>query len=136
MDFDPSGPHTWPCPQGSHPNSECVPPFLIHRAITCDSFKILAKQPKRSWVTIKTDLKAYFLTSCNPETCPWGESFAPLYSTLHNLRFDMQHDYVCTKWILDPSMPHLPGPTPRGHIRIPNVFLQSSSIPMTVQGSS
>ena len=30
--------HTpWPCPQGSHQNSECVPPVLIHRAITCDS---------------------------------------------------------------------------------------------------
>ena len=25
-----------------------------------------------------------------------------LYSTLHYLLFDMQHDYVCTKWIFDP----------------------------------
>ena len=28
----------WPCPQGLHQNSECVPPVLIHRAIACDSF--------------------------------------------------------------------------------------------------
>ena len=54
MDLDPSGPHPhWPCPQGSHQNSECVPLVLIHRAITYDSFKVLAKKPKRSLVTIK-----------------------------------------------------------------------------------
>ena len=27
-----------------HQNSKCVPPVLIHRAITCDSFKVLAKK--------------------------------------------------------------------------------------------
>ena len=49
MDIGPFGapppppPHTRPCPQGLHPNSECVPPILIHTAITCDSFKVLAK---------------------------------------------------------------------------------------------
>ena len=36
--------HTRPCPQGLHPNSECVSPILIHTAITCDSFKVLAKK--------------------------------------------------------------------------------------------
>ena len=42
----------------------------------------------------------------------------------------MQHNYmyVCTKWILDPSGPHPPGPVPRGYIKILDVFLQSSSI--------
>ena len=32
----------WPCPQGSHENSECVPPVLIHSAIACGSFENLA----------------------------------------------------------------------------------------------
>ena len=107
MDFDPSGQHP-PGPAPSGQNSECVRPVLIHRAIICDSFKVLAKKkPKRSWVTIiKNDLKAYLLTSSDPHTCPWGTTFAPLYSIIHYLRFDMQHDYVCTKWILDPSRPH------------------------------
>ena len=40
----------------------------------------------------------------------------------------MQHDYVCTEWILDPVGPHTPGPASRGYIKIQNVFLQSSSI--------
>ena len=34
-------PH-WPCPQGLHQNSECVPPVLIHRAIAFESLDILA----------------------------------------------------------------------------------------------
>ena len=40
--------HTpWPCPQGLHQNSaKCVPPVLIHRAITFDSFKVLAQKAK------------------------------------------------------------------------------------------
>ena len=28
----------------AHQNSKCVPPVLIHRAITCDSFKVLAQK--------------------------------------------------------------------------------------------
>ena len=115
MNFGPFGaiPH-WSCPQGSHQNSECVPPVLIHWAITCDSFKFLAKKPKRSWVTIKkSDQKSYVSTSNVPQTCPRCKRFAPLYSTLHYLLFDMQHDYVCTKWILDPSGPN-PRPCPQG----------------------
>ena len=40
----------------------------------------------------------------------------------------MQHGYVCIKLILNTLGPHTPGPTQRGHIKIPNVFLQSSSI--------
>ena len=54
-------------PQGSHQNSECVHSVLIHWAITCDSFNVLAKNPKRSWVTIKkSDPKSYFLIFNNP----------------------------------------------------------------------
>ena len=62
----------------------------------------------------KKDPKSYFLTPSDPQTCPQGKIFAPLYSTIHDLRFDMQHDYVCTKWILDPSGPHPPGVCPKG----------------------
>ena len=51
---------------------------------------------------------------------PLGKIFAPSYSNLHNLRFDMQHDYVCTKWILDfgatPPGP-APAPAPQGSHR-------------------
>ena len=50
---------------------------------------------------------------------------APLYSTLHNLRFDMQHDYVCIKLILDPLGPHPPGPAPR----VTSKFRMCSSSP-------
>ena len=28
----------------AHQNSKCVPPVLIHRAITCDNFKVQAKE--------------------------------------------------------------------------------------------
>ena len=43
MDFGPfwvTSP--WPCPQELHQNSECVPPVLVHKAIACESFEILA----------------------------------------------------------------------------------------------
>ena len=103
----------------AHQNSKCVSPIIIHRAISCDSFKGLVQKAKRSCVTMKKkDPKFYFLTSSDTQTCPGANFFAPLYSTLHLLRFDMQHDYVCTKWILDPSGPHSlalpPPPFPQG----------------------
>ena len=28
----------------THQNSKCVPPVVIHRVITCDSFKVLAQK--------------------------------------------------------------------------------------------
>ena len=132
--------HLRPCPKGSHQNSECVPPVFIHRAVTCDSFKVLAKKAKEELGNNNNKKKrTQNPTFCPPMTprCPQGKIFAPLYSTLHNLRFDMQQDYVRTKWILGPSRPHLPGPAPRGHIKIPNVFFHCSSIgllPVTVSG--
>ena len=79
-------------------------------------------------MTIKKGPKILLFYSSDPQTFPRAKMFAPLYSTLHNLRFDMQHDYVGTKCILDPLGPQPPGPTPRGNMGIPNVFLQSSSI--------
>ena len=51
-------------------------------------------------------LAELLLTSCDPQTCPRGKIFVSLNSTLHYLRFNMQHDYICTKWILNPSGPH------------------------------
>ena len=50
---------------------------------------------------------------------PRRKILEPLYSTLHYLRFDMQQDYIHTKWFLDPSGPYSPGPAPRGYIKIP-----------------
>ena len=71
-------------------------------SVTVSRFQL--KKPKRSCVTIKKkDPKSYFLTPSDPQTYPWGKFFAPLYSTPHYLQFDKQHDYVCSKWILDPS---------------------------------
>ena len=62
----------------------------------------------------KRDSKSYFLTSSDLQICPVGKIFAPLYSTLFYLRLDMQHDHVCTKWILDPSGPHPLALSPEG----------------------
>ena len=58
---------SWPCPQGLHQNSECVPPVLIHRAITCDSFKVLSQKAYEELCdNKKKDPKSYFLTSSDP----------------------------------------------------------------------
>ena len=95
------------------------------------SFKILAQKAYESCVTIKKKgPKILIFDLYWPQTCPGANYFAPLYSTLHYLRFDTQHDCVFTKWTFDPLglHPHPSGPAPRGNIKIPNVFLQSSSI--------
>ena len=89
----------------AHQNFKCVAPVLIHRAITCENFKVLAQKaykglcdnPKKQRTQNPT-----FLPLVTPDMHT-GQNFAPLYSTLHYLWFDMQHelhDYVCTKWIL------------------------------------
>ena len=65
---------TYPCVSAvpylrAYQNSKCVPPVLIHRAITCDSFK----KPRRSCVTIKKkkkDPKSYFLNCGDPRHAP------------------------------------------------------------------
>ena len=127
---------------------KCILPVLIHRAITCDSFKVLPKKkPKRCWVTIKKKKKkkkkkdpksyfltsndprhapkSYYLTSSDPRHAPRGKILASLYSTLHNLRLDIQHGYVCIKWILDPSGPYPLALPPRTRSK----FRMSSSSP-------
>ena len=122
---------TYPCASTvaylrPHQNPKCVPPVLIHWAITCSSSKRLGGVV---WQSKKKDPKSYFFTPGDPQSCPRGKIFAPLYFTLHYLWFDMQHDYACIKWILDPLVPQPPppGPAPRSYIKIQNVFLQSSS---------
>ena len=53
MDFGHFGDTPLPAPTpaalfaGVHKNFECVPPVFIHRAITCDSFKVLDKKKKK-----------------------------------------------------------------------------------------
>ena len=69
MDFGPHGPGPWPCSQGSHQNSKCVPPVLIHKAITCDSFKVLAK---KRLCLYKMDFRPFWATPLWPWPCPQG----------------------------------------------------------------
>ena len=84
MNFGPFGATPpGPAPRGLHQNSECVPPVLIHRAITCDSFKALAI---KAWEELgdnkkKNDPKSYFLTSSDPQTCPRGIFFFFFFCT-------------------------------------------------------
>ena len=80
----------------------------------------------RSCVTIKKkDPKSYLLTHNDPQTCPRGKIFAPLYSTLYYLRFDMQHDCLY-KMALGPfwATPHWPWPP-----GVTSKFQMSSSSP-------
>ena len=43
MDFGPFDATPPGSAQGLHQNSECIPPVLIHRAIACENFEILAE---------------------------------------------------------------------------------------------
>ena len=110
--LDPSGHTPWPCHWGLHWNSECVPPVLIHMGYYLWQFQSSSSRSLRG--VLLFDLKWL------PDMPPghffffFFFFFAPLCSTLHYLRFDMQHDYVCTKWILDPLGPPPPGPCPKG----------------------
>ena len=135
MVFGPFGAtHPWPCPQGLHQHSECVPPVFIHRAITFDIFKFLAQKASEELCdNQKKEPKSYFLTSSDRQTCPRGKHFAPLYSTLHYLRFDMQHDYVQNGFWTFGATPS--GPAHRAYIKIRMCSSKSSSIgllPVTV----
>ena len=58
----------------AHPTEPPRP--AIHRAITCDSFTVLAKKSLRGvgWQSKKKDLKAYFSTSSDPRHVP-GATF-------------------------------------------------------------
>ena len=103
-----------------HQTSNCVPPVLIHRSITRDSFKVLTQKPRRSCVTIKKK------RTQNPTFDLWWPRHAPgakllQHYILHFLWFDVQHDCL---YKMDPLGP----PPHRGYIKIPNVFLQFLSI--------
>ena len=79
----------------AHQNSKCIPSVLIHRAITCDSFMVLAQKWLELCDNPKKYPKSYFLTSSDPQTCPRGNIFAPLYSTLTSFNLICNvHDYV------------------------------------------
>ena len=107
--------HTpWPCPQWSHQNSECAPP--IHRAITCNNF-VLAKKPKRSWVTIKKSTQ-------NPTFPPLvtlrhapGQHFLHhcillfiTFNSICNMTMFVQNEF----WTLLAPHPSRPRPCPQG----------------------
>ena len=81
-------------------NSKGVLPILIHRTITYDNFKVLAKKHKNSWVTIKKRTQ-------NPTFWPLvtlrhalGQTFCTTVfsSSLPSIWYATC--YVCTKWIL------------------------------------
>ena len=103
-DFGPLGQGPWPRTQGSHQNSKCVLPVLIHRDITCDSFKVLAQKAREELCDKKRTPSPTFWPLHGDVTpvMPPGQIFCTTYSILHYLWFEMQHDYVCTKWILRP----------------------------------
>ena len=78
-------------------------------------------------MTIKKDQKSNFLTSGDPQTCIRAKCLH------HCILLFITFDLICnmTRFVkngfLDLSAPP-PGPVPRGYIKIPNVFLQSSFI--------
>ena len=70
----------------AHRNSKCFSPVLIHRAITCDSFKALAR---KAWEELCDNKKRTPNPTFGPLVTPSHAAgaifFAPLYSTLHYL---------------------------------------------------
>ena len=90
----------------THQNSKCLPPVLIHRAITCDRFKILAQKAEEELCdNKKMDAKSYFFTSGDPQDMPMGQNFCTtvFYSSLPLIWYAT---WLCTKWILDPLGQH------------------------------
>ena len=74
----------------AHQNSKWVPPVLIHRAITCDSFKVLAQKAYEELCdNQKKDPKSYFMTSSDPQTCPQDKIFA------HCILLFITFDLIC-----------------------------------------
>ena len=55
----------------AHRNIKCIPPVLIHRAITCDIFKVLAQNAEEEVCdNNKKDPKSYYFTSGDPRHAP------------------------------------------------------------------
>ena len=105
----------------AHQNSKCVPPVLIDRAISCDSFKVLAKKAQEELCDNKKGPKILFFDLVTPRHAP-GAKFCTtvIYSSLPSI-WDATWLRLY-KTILDPSGPHPPGLTSRGYIKISNVF--------------
>ena len=74
----------------AHQNSKCIRLVLIHGAITCDSFKVLAKKSLKGvgW-QYKKDPKSYFLTSSDPSHAP-GDKFLH-----HSILLFITFDLIC-----------------------------------------
>ena len=103
----------------AHLNSKCVPPVLMHRAITCDSFKVLA-QKVFDCVTIKKKK-----TTQNPTFWPPGTPrHAPGAKVSHHcILLFITFDLICYMtmlvqngfWTIPPpplpSWPYPPGIT-------------------------
>ena len=111
----------------AHQNSKCAPPVFIRRAITCDSFKVLAE---KAWGELcdnqKKDPKSSFWPLVTPRHDP-GQNFCTtvFYSSLPSIWYAT---WLClNKMDFGPFRATPPGPVPRGYIRIPNMFLESSS---------
>ena len=115
---------TWPCLQG-HIKLECVPILSIYSF----SFKVLDKKKA------KEELGDYQKEKKGPEILqfdlswpldmPRSKMFAPLYSTLHKLRFNKQHDYVFYKMTW---RGHIPRPYPVGVTSKFRMFSSSSHL--------
>ena len=113
----------------AHQNSKCVPPVLIHRAITCDSFKVLAQKVYGKLCDNKTkqgpkNLLFYL----------WWPPDMPRGKFLHHwILLFITFDLICNmtifihKWILDPS-----GPRPRPHSPVPGVTSISECVPLVL----
>ena len=118
--------HTpWPCPQMLHQNFKYVPPVLIDWAITCDSFQVLAQKAFEDLCDNrkKKDPKSYILTSSDPQTWPGAKSLHHCILLIWNATWLCLYKMDFGTFGATP-----PGLASRGNIRIPNVFLQSSSM--------
>ena len=91
-----------------------------------------SKSRRDSCVTFqKKDPKSYFLTSSDPQTCP-GAKFLHhcillfiTFDLISNMTMFVQNGFWTPP---PPPLPTTTWPVPRDYIKIPNVFLQSSSL--------
>ena len=114
----------------THQNSKCVPPVLINRAITCDSFKVLAHRKSLGRVVWQSKKGPNILLFDRwwPQDVPQGAKCLH-HCILFFITFDLICNMtVCTKWILDPLGATRPWPCPQGLHQNSKYVLQSSSI--------
>ena len=82
-------PPPWPCNQGLQQNSECVPPVLIHRAIACDSFKVLAQKAIKELCDNKKKTQ-------NPTFYTPPHNVAAYYGFTLDVRVSVRPSVICT----------------------------------------